>query len=100
MGSGMAGIPLNFDKSETAVGIGQLLQLSQLCAVDFHGDGSDLLVLQRTVHAVGLHLRNGIHNFQAGSNLTKCSILAIQMLCILVHDEELRACGVGVTVDK
>ncbi len=38
-----------------------------------------------------------IHNIHAADNhLAKCSILAIQMRSILVHDEELAAGGVGV----
>ena len=36
-----------------------------------------------------------IHSVHAADNMAKCSILAIQMRSILVHDEELAAGGVG-----
>mgnify|MGYP000453031347 FL=1 len=37
-----------------------------------------------------------IHSVHAADNMAKCSILAIQMRSILVHDEELAAGRVGV----
>ena len=80
---------------ESAVGITQLGGLGIGFALGIHHDGSDLLVFHRTVIAAGLGLCNGIHHFHAGSDLAECSILAVQMLGILVHDEELRTCGVG-----
>ena len=79
----------------SAVGIGELLQLCQNGAVGLNGDGSDLLLLQRTVGSVGLDLCDGIHHIHAGSHLAEGCILAVQVLGILVHDEELGAGGVG-----
>ena len=87
--------PTNFEKLESAVGIGQLLQLCQSGTVHFHSDGSDLLLGQRTVLTVGLDLCDGINHIHTGSDLAACGILAIQMLGILMHDEELGTCGVG-----
>ena len=49
----MAGIP-PICHLETTIGIGELLQLSQSGAVNFAGDGSDLLLGQGTVLEVGL----------------------------------------------
>ena len=82
-------------KSESAVGIGELLQLSQCGTVGLHGDGSDLLIFHRTVVAAGAGGSNCIHHIHAGGHLAECGVLTIQVLGILMHDEELAAAGVG-----
>ena len=62
---------------ESAVGIGQLLGFGIGFTVSVHSDGSDLLLFQRTVHVIGTHLGDGIHNFNTGSHFAKSSILTI-----------------------
>ena len=81
--------------SESAVGIGELVGLGIGFAVGIHGDGGNLLFGEGTVIAVGFHCGNGIDHIHAGGHLAKGGILIIQMLGVLVHDEELGACGVG-----
>ena len=80
--------PTGISKSESAVRIGELLQLSDCGTVGFHSDGCNLLLSQRTILTVGLNLGDSINHIQTGSNLAECGILAIQMLGILMHDEE------------
>ncbi len=80
---------------ESSVGIRQLFQLRQLGAVAFHGDGSDFLFFHGAVIAAGSHLGNGIHHIQAGGHFAEGGVLSVQVLGILMHDEELGACGVG-----
>ena len=82
-------------KLESAVGIGQLLGFGIGLTLSVHSDGSNLLLLNGTVLHANLGSRNSINNVHTGSYLTKCSILAIQVLCILVHNKELRASRVG-----
>ena len=82
-------------KSEPPVGIRQLLGLRIGFPVGVYGDGSDLLLCHRPVVGAGLGGGDGIHHIHAGSDLAKGGILAVQMLGILMHDEELAACGVG-----
>ena len=94
MGGGMAGIPPDL-KSESAVRIGELLGLGIAFAMGVHGDGSDLLLLDRTVGRTDFRCRDGIHHIHAGSDLAEGGVLAIQMLGILVHDKELGAGRVG-----
>ena len=84
-----------FNQLETAVGICQLLGLGIGLALGVDSDGNDLLIVQGTVVAVGLGGSNGVHDLQAGGDLTECSVLAIQELCIGMHDEELGTAGVG-----
>ena len=59
-----------------------------------YGDGSNFLLRQRTVIPVGLNAGNGIHHIHTGGHLAESGVLAVQVLGILVHDEELAACGV------
>ena len=87
--------PTGFVALESAVGIGQLLQISNGSAVELNGDGCNLLLGQRTVLTVGLDLGDSVDHVHAGSDLAEGCILAIQMLGILMHDKELAACGVG-----
>jgi len=81
--------------SESAVGIGELLQLCDGGTVGFNRDGCDLLLGHRTILAISLDLGDGIDNIHAGSDLAEGCVLAVQMLGILVHDEELGTCRVG-----
>ena len=80
---------------ESAVGIGELIGFGIGFTLSVYGDGSDLLLLHRTVIAAGAGSCDGIHHFHAGSDLAKGSILAIQVLGILMHNEELATGGVG-----
>ncbi len=74
-----------FDKSADLVDL----------TLGIYGDGSDLLLLNGTVVTAGSYLGNGIHHIHAGGHLAESSVLAVQMLGILVHDKELGAGGVG-----
>ena len=80
---------------ESSVGIRQLLGFGIGLALGIHDNGSDLLFSLGAVHAVGLDGSDGVYHIHAGSDLAKSSVLAVQMLGILVHDEELGAGGVG-----
>ena len=80
---------------ETAVGIGQLLGLGIGLALSVYGDGNDLLLSHGTVSHAGSGGSDGIHNVHAGSDLAEGGVLAVQVLSVLVHDEELAAGGVG-----
>lgn len=80
---------------EPAVGIGELVGLRVSLAVGVHGDGGDLLLLDGAVGHAGLGGGDGIHHVHAGRDLAEGGILAVQVLGIGVHDEELAAGGVG-----
>ena len=94
IGAGLRRQPCIVDL-ETSVRIGQLLGFGIDFAVGVHGDGSNFLLRQRTVIPVGLNAGNGIHHIHAGSDLAEGGVLAVQMLGIGVHDEELAASGIG-----
>ena len=80
---------------ESSVRIGELVRLRVGLAVGVHGDGSDFLLHLRTVIAVGLDGGDGVHHVHAGSHLAEGGVLAVQVLGVGVHDEELAARGVG-----
>ena len=80
---------------ESAVGIGQLVGLGISFTLGIHSDGSDLLLGNRPVSSAGSGSCDGIHNIHTGGHLAESSVLLVQMLGILVHDEELGAGGVG-----
>ena len=80
---------------ESAVGIGQLGGCGVGFTVGVHSDGSDLLLHQGTVLHAGSGGGDGVNNIHAGCHLTEGSVLLVQVLGILVHDEELGAGGVG-----
>ena len=84
-----------FWKSETTVGIGELIGFGILLAVGVYCNGDDFLLCQGAVIAVGFHGGNGIHCIHAGGHLAKSGVLAVQVLGILVHDEKLGTSGVG-----
>ena len=80
---------------KSSVRIGELVRLRVGLAVGVHGDGSDFLLHLRTVAAVGLDGGDGVHHVHAGSHLAEGGVLAVQVLGVGVHDEELAARGVG-----
>ena len=84
-----------FALSETTIGIRQLVGLRIGLTVGVHGDGCDLLLGLRPVIPVRFHGGNGIEHVQAGGQLAEGGVLAVQMLGIGVHDEELASGGVG-----
>ena len=80
---------------ESSVRIGELVRLRVGLAVGVHGDGGDFLLHLRTVIVVGLDGGDGVHHVHAGSHLAEGGVLAVQVLGVGVHDEELAARGVG-----
>ena len=80
---------------KSSVRIGELVRLRVGLAVGVHGDGGDFLLHLRTVIAVGLDGGDGVHHVHAGSHLAEGGVLAVQVLGVGVHDEELAARGVG-----
>ena len=60
-----------------------------------HGHRFDFLLLHRAVTEIRRDICDLIYDIHALDDFAECSISAIQMQCILVHDEELGACGVG-----
>ena len=87
--------PLMLLHLESAVGIRELGGLRIGLTVGIHSDGSNLLLLNRTVIHASSGGSDGIHHIHTGGNLTKGGILVIQILGICMHDEELRAGRVG-----
>ena len=79
----------------SSVRIGELIRLRVGLAVGVHGDGGDLLLRLGTVIAVGLDGGDGVHHVHAGGHLAEGGVLAVQVLGVGVHDEELAARGVG-----
>ena len=61
----------------------------------YDGNGCHSLGLQRLVGPVGRHACDAIEHVEAVGHFTESRVGAVQMGCILVHDEELGACGVG-----
>ena len=80
---------------ESSVRIGELVRLRIGLAVGVHGDGGNLLLHLGTVIAVGLDGGDGVHHVHTGSHLAEGGVLAVQVLGVGVHDEELAARGVG-----
>ena len=80
---------------KSSVRIGELVRLRVGLAVGVHGDGGDFLLHLRTVIAVGLDGGDGVHHVHAGGHLAEGGVLAVQVLGVGVHDEELAARGVG-----
>ena len=72
------------------------LRLGIFFSESFHCHGSDDLRRQRTVAVVRICLSDLIHHIHALRNLAKGCVSAVQMGCGFVHDEELRAGGIGV----
>ena len=73
-----------------------MLRLGISLAESLHSDLDHLLLVQRTVGAVGLGGGDAIHDIHALDDLTEGGVLAVQMGGGLVHQEELAAGGVGV----
>ena len=82
-------------KSESAVGVRELLGLGEHFVVGIHGDGGDLLLGEGAVLGAGAGGGDGIHHVHAGGYLAEGGVLAVQVLGVGVHDEELAPCGVG-----
>ena len=61
----------------------------------YDGNGLHSLRLQGLVGPVGRNARDAVENVKAIGQLTECGVGAVQVGRILVHNEELRACGVG-----
>ena len=76
---------------KSSVRIGELVRLRVGLAVGVHGDGGDFLLHLRTVIAVGLDGGDGVHHVHAGGHLAEGGVLAVQVLGVGVHDEELRS---------
>ena len=92
---GSAEHSLDILKSESAVGVGELLGLGEHFAVGVHGDGGDFLLCNGAVLGAGFDTGDGIHHVHAGRYLAEGGVLAVQVLGIGMHDEELAARGVG-----
>ena len=59
-------------------------------------DRLDALVFQRLVAEICSDIGDLVDGFDAFGDLSKRRVLAIEMRSVLVHDEELRRCGVGI----
>ena len=81
--------------SESAVGVGELFGLGEHFAVGVHGDGGDLLLGEGTILGAGAGGGDGVHHIHAACHLAKGGVLAVQVLGVGVHDEELASRGVG-----
>ena len=85
----------DWHKSESAVGIGELVGLGVDFTVGVHGDGSDHLILDGAGIAAGLYLGDGVDDLHAGGHLSKGGVLHVQMPGSFMHDDELASGGVG-----
>ena len=79
----------------SAVGIRELIGLRIGLTHSIYSDRCDLLFLNGTVLRTGLGRGDGVNHFHTGSNFAEGSVLAVQVLGILMHNEELAACRVG-----
>ena len=61
----------------------------------YDGNGFHSLGLQGFIRPVGRNACNAVENVKAVRQFTESGVIAVKMRCVLVHDEELRACGVG-----
>ena len=63
----------------------------------FHdGNGLHLLFFEGSVRAeVCCNACNAVENVKSVGKLTECGILTVKVRRVVMHDEELRACGVG-----
>ena len=92
---GSAEHSLDILKSESAVGVGELFGLGEHFAVGIDRDGGDLLLGNGTILRAGAGGGDGVHHVHAGRYLAEGGVLAVQVLGVGVHDEELAARGVG-----
>ena len=81
-------------KSETPVGVAELIRLRIFLALRIHGDGRDLLLVERPILRVGFDGRDLIDHVHALEHLAEGRVLAVEELAVGVHDEELASGGV------
>ena len=62
----------------------------------YDGNGFHLLRLQGLIGPVGRNACDTVENVETVRELTESRVIAVKVRSVLVHDEELRACGVGV----
>ena len=62
----------------------------------YDGNGFHFLRLQGLIRPVGRNACDTIENVEAVRELTESRVITVKVRSVLVHDEELRACGVGV----
>ena len=61
----------------------------------YDGNGCHFLGLERLVGPIGRHARNAVEYVKAVGELAERRVRPVEVRRVPVHDEELRACGVG-----
>ena len=64
-------------------------------AESFDSNGLHNLRVKGLVGEIGVCCGNFVYNVHAFHNFSESGILTVKMRCIFMHDEELRACGIG-----
>ena len=62
----------------------------------YDGNGFHLLRLQGLIGPVGRNACDTVENVETVRKLTESRVITVKVRSVLVHDEELRTCGVGV----